>query len=184
MRKDLDALISVVPNFPTPGFLFKDISPLLRDRFSETVEAMLSTITADELQSIDAFVGLEARGFPLAAGMAASAGKGFVMARKKGKLPNPGASAEYELEYGSAVIEMQNGKGNVIVVDDVLATGGTLAAAANVSEKAGYSVKGMVTLINLKFLNNFNWNGMVCRSVLDYDGAGNLVKPRHSYLAP
>jgi adenine phosphoribosyltransferase len=175
MRNDLNEHVAVVPDFPKQGVSFKDVSPLLRYWFKETIDAMLDTITPEEMEKIDAFAGLEARGLSLAAAAAAMTGKGFIPVRKKGKLPNPAKSKSYALEYGMAEIEMQSGEGNVFLIDDVLATGGTLKAAADLCEDVGYKVIGMGVLVNLTFLNNFKWKGMPCRSVLNYDATGNLV---------
>lgn len=177
MREDLNECVTVVPNFPKEGVSFKDISPLIQTKFKETAEAMLALFSPEEINEVDVFVGLESRGFILAAAMAALTGKGFVMARKKGKLPNVAGAVSYALEYGSATIEMQAGKGKAVVVDDVIATGGSLEAGADLAEQVGYEVTGLATLINLQFLNNFDWKGMKCRSVLDYDASGALVEP-------
>jgi len=135
---------------------------------------MLDLISAEELAHIDVFIGLEARGFALASAMADRMDKGFVMVRKEGsKFPNVAARMVYDLEYGKgSAIVMQAGEGNAFIIDDVLATGGTLKAAADLAQQVGYTVKGMATFLNLKHLNNFEWNGMKCRSVLDYDDHG------------
>lgn len=183
MRYDLNECVTVVPDFPKIGVSFKDVSPLLRHKFAETIEAMLSTIPEEKLESIDAFVGSESRGFIFAAGMAAKTGKGVVLARKKGKLPNVAVSVPYGLEYGEATIEMQAGKGNVWEVDDVMALGGTMAAQAEASTKAGYNVVGMSVLVNLPFLNNFEWQGMKCHSVIDYGADGQMVEPAYKPAA-
>lgn len=175
MRHDLNDCVKVVPNFPKEGVSFKDVSPLLLGHFRETVKAILDLIEPEKLEKIDAFVGLEARGFALASAMAYETNKGFVMARKAGKLPNPMASVSYDLEYGTAKIEMEAGSGNAWIVDDVLATGGTMVAAAELAEKVGFNVTGFSTLVNLEFLNNFEWKGMKCPAVLNYNAKGDLV---------
>lgn len=174
--RDLAAHIEDVPGFPREGILFRDISPLLRDRLDVAVRAMLDLFAPQELEGVRAFVGLDARGFIFAPAMAVLTGKGFIMARKGGKLPEPLFATRYNLEYGSAALEIKPGEGRVVIVDDVLATGGTLGAAAELCVKAGYEVSGFATLINLQFLNDFEWNGLTCRSVLHYNENG-LIEP-------
>ena len=169
---ELAKYVEDVPDFPEPGIIFRDISPLLRQRPYGAIEAMLDLFTAEERDALSAFVGLDARGFIFAPAMAALSGKGFVMARKGGKLPEPLFSTRYALEYGTAELAVKPGEGKVVIVDDVLATGGTLEAAADLCGQAGYEVTGFATLINLTFLNNFEWNGIRPRSVLHYDENG------------
>jgi adenine phosphoribosyltransferase len=166
---DLKRHIVDVPDFPRAGILFRDITPLLRDHFAATLEAMERLFTQAEWAGIDALAGVESRGFVLAAGMAARHGKGFVPIRKQGKLPPPVVSAAYALEYGSGVLEMQRGGGRVLLIDDVLATGGTLQASAELCQTAGYVVKGLGVLIDLQLSGNFEWQGMAARSVIRYE---------------
>lgn len=164
---DLNQLIRTVPDFPTPGVYFKDISPLLADSraLQFTINAMIEKI---DLNSVDAFVGLESRGFIFASMMAAVTKKGFIPFRKKGKLPPPVLAESYTLEYGSATLEAQSGKGRVVIVDDVLATGGTLKASVQLAQKSGYSVEDLIVLIDLTFLNQFRFNDQKVKSVLAY----------------
>ena len=108
---DLKRLIWDVPDFPKPGILFRDISPLLRSHFAETIAAMQGLLSHAEWRDVDAVAGIESRGFILAAAMAARAGKGFVPVRKQGKLPPPVVDVPYALEYGTGVLEMQRGLG-------------------------------------------------------------------------
>src|ERR1700724_728817 len=122
---ELKLAIADVPDFPRPGILFRDISPLLRDHFEPTIRALDALLTDAEWGEIDAVAGIESRGFILGAALAIHRGKGFVLVRKQGKLPPPVVDVAYALEYGSGVLEMQKGHGQVVLVDDVLATRGT-----------------------------------------------------------
>lgn len=169
-------LIAQTPDWPKPGVLFRDISPLLAQKFNETIDAMGALFTDEELAAVDAFVGVDARGFIFASALAQKYGKNLVIVRKGGKLPPPSHQESYALEYGSAVIEMkpaitiQGRAPRVIILDDVLATGGTFKAAADLCACAGYDVIALGTLIDLKFLNDFSWNGQRVRSVIQYEG--------------
>jgi adenine phosphoribosyltransferase len=156
-----------VPDFPKPGILFKDITPLLQERFHEVIEAMASTIKWEE---IDYVIGIESRGFILGAAMATLKGKGFIPVRKKGKLPPPVIAETYTLEYGTDTLEMivNQKPGRVVLVDDVLATGGTLKAVMNLCQKNQFDVKALSLLINLTFLNKFTEEGHPVHSVLNY----------------
>lgn len=170
MIKQLEQLIEHIPDFPEKGVLFRDISPLLAQKFPETIEAMASLISAEELEKTDAFAGIDARGFIFASALAAKTGKNMLMLRKSGKLPPPSLRKEYELEYGQSGIELRHLKPlSVFIVDDVLATGGTLKAAADLCSEAGHTVHGFVTLIDLKFLNDFSWNNLTVRSLIQYE---------------
>lgn len=164
---DLNKFIRTVPDFPKPGVYFKDISPLLADSraLQFTIDSMVAKI---DLSSVDAFVGLESRGFIFAGMMAAKTNKGFIPFRKKGKLPPPVVAESYTLEYGSATLEAQSGKGRVVIVDDVLATGGTLKASVALAQKSGYTVQDLIVLIDLTFLNQFRFNEQKVKSVLAY----------------
>src|ERR1700683_2526980 len=115
-----------VPDFPHPGILFRDITPLLRAHFNATLDVLEALFDEREWSQVDALAGIESRGFILAAGLAARRGKGFVPIRKQGKLPPPVVDMEYTLEYGTGILEMQRGAGRLLLVDDVLATGGTM----------------------------------------------------------
>lgn len=163
------AYIDDIPDFPEPGVVFRDISPLLAQKFPEVVHAFADLFPAHELADIDGFAGVDSRGFIFASALAAHCQKNFIMPRKAGKLPQPYAEAEYALEYGTAKLHLKPGSGNVIIIDDVLATGGTLKATAGLCQDAGYNVKGFAVLIDLKFLNDFQWNGMRARSVMTYE---------------
>jgi adenine phosphoribosyltransferase len=154
---DIEALITSrvrdVPDYPQPGVMFKDITPLLgdADAFGAVVEAM-----AAAFGPVDKVVGIEARGFILAAPVAYEIRSGFVPVRKKGKLPSATFAKEYDLEYGSATLEVHQdafepGEG-VLIVDDVLATGGTARATASLIHRAGARVVGVAVLMELSFL--------------------------------
>jgi adenine phosphoribosyltransferase len=112
--------------------------------------------------------GIESRGFILAAALADRRGKGFVPIRKKGKLPPPVVDVSYDLEYGSGVLEMQTGRGRMLLVDDVLATGGTLGASVSLVRQAGYELRGMGVLLDLGLAPGFASGGVKARSVIDY----------------
>ena len=164
---DLQALVRDVPDFPIPGVLFRDISPILAspEALHFALEKMVSHV---DLSSIDAVVGVEARGFILGAALAAHFGEGFIPVRKAGKLPPPVQSLSYELEYGKATLEMRAGQGRVLLVDDVLATGGTLTAALTLCERSGYDVVDVAVLINLAQLHDLGFQGKPIHSVLTY----------------
>ena len=165
---DLEQHIVAVPDFPSPGILFRDIAPLLRHRFGPTVAALGDAFGADEWAGIDVVVGIESRGFVLAAALAERFGKAFAPVRKQGKLPPPVVTRSYTLEYGVGVLEMQAGSGRVLLVDDVLATGGTLAASADLCEAAGYTVAGLLVLIDIGIAPAFSWRSLIPRSIVRY----------------
>ena len=161
-------LITEIPDFPIEGVNFKDISPLLSDQ-----EAFRSALVdmGRRVRLPDYWVGIDSRGYLFASGLATYFGGGVICARKKGKTPGDIVSVSYDLEYGSATLEMQKvgmGGGEVVIVDDVLATGGTLKATNELAEKAGYAVAGNLVLIDLKYVprvDNFNLD---VRSVVSY----------------
>jgi adenine phosphoribosyltransferase len=146
-------LIRDVADYPQPGIVFKDITPLLADgaAFAATVKAL-----ADGSEGVTKVAGIEARGFILAAPVAYVLGAGFVPVRKHGKLPAQTHAQSYELEYGEATIEVHIdafGPGDrVLIVDDVLATGGTAAATSELVKRAGATVAGVVVLLEIGFL--------------------------------
>ena len=165
---ELKRAIADVPDFPRPGVLFRDISPLLRDHFGATVQALDALLTEEEWSGIDALAGIESRGFILGAALAMHRGKGFVLVRKQGKLPPPVVDVSYDLEYGSGVLEMQSGQGRLLLIDDVLATGGTMTAAADLCHRAGYQLQALMTLIDLNLIKDYSWRGLRLRAVINY----------------
>jgi adenine phosphoribosyltransferase len=149
-----------VPDWPEPGILFKDITPLLRNpsAFAAAVDLLAGSGGAESAaHGIDAVVGIEARGFILGAPVAQRLRAGFVPVRKAGKLPSDTAAASYELEYGEATVEMHRDAlapgDTVLIVDDVLATGGTARATIDLVRGAGAEVAGVSVLMELGFLN-------------------------------
>jgi adenine phosphoribosyltransferase len=165
---ELKRAIRDVPDFPTPGILFRDIAPLMREHFAATIDALDALLPAEQWRQIDAVAGIESRGFILGAALAARRGKGFVLVRKKGKLPPPVVDISYSLEYGFGVLEMQRGSGGVLLVDDVLATGGTLTASAELCERAGYQVRALAVLINLNIVANYRWRDLPLHAAIEY----------------
>ena len=169
---DLKQHIRHVPDFPKAGILFYDITTLLRDPqgFALTVNMMA---TPYEGQGIDAVVGIESRGFILGAAVAQRIGAGFVPIRKPGKLPSKALKETYDLEYGKDSLEIhedavQRGQ-RVLIVDDVLATGGTAAAAVQLVRKLGGELHGLAFLIELLFLDGKKkLTGETVFSVLQY----------------
>jgi adenine phosphoribosyltransferase len=166
--QELKAAIRDVQDFPKPGVLFRDISPLLKSHFAATIEALDGLLTEVEWRAIDAVAGIESRGFILGAALALRRGKGFVLVRKQGKLPPPVVDVSYALEYGSGVLEMQKGQGRVLLIDDVLATGGTLSASADLCVRAGYSVAALAVLLDLKLVVDYRWRDLPLRAVVSY----------------
>lgn len=157
--EQLRAFIRDVPDFPKPGVVFKDITPVLADpiAFSTIVDLIVVHFGRG---NVDKVVGIEARGFILAAPVAYHFGAGLVPVRKQGKLPHETLGEEYALEYGTATLEIHKDAivpgERILVVDDVLATGGTANAAASLVERIGGQVIGISCLIELDFLHGRN----------------------------
>jgi adenine phosphoribosyltransferase len=164
----LKQYIVEIPDFPRPGILFRDINPLLRRDFAGTLSAIEGLLSEAEWADIDVVAGVESRGFILAAGLAERRRKGFAPVRKQGKLPPPVVHEPYRLEYGTGVLEMQAGQGNLLLIDDVLATGGTLQAAASLSQRSGFRVCSIVVLLDLKLIEQFVWRDISARSAIQY----------------
>jgi len=158
LGREILARVRDVPDYPTPGVLFKDITPLLADgpAFAAVVEAIAAPHREPGAE-VDVVVGIEARGFIFAAPVAVALGVGFVPVRKVGKLPFSTVGAAYELEYGTAEVEMhadavRPGQ-RVLLVDDVLATGGTAGAAAGLVQQLGGVITRVTVLMELSFLS-------------------------------
>lgn len=150
----IKSLIKNIPDHPAPGILFRDIQPLLADAqaFEDTIQSMVDLI---DINKVEYFAGIESRGFIFATAMSWICDKGLKLIRKQGKLPPKDlVSLEYGLEYGRDVIEMEKGWGNMILVDDVLATGGTIRAAEQLATTAGYQVIDSLCLIDIGILKN------------------------------
>jgi adenine phosphoribosyltransferase len=170
----LEDHIEDIPDFPKPGIVFKDITPLFLDAeaLAYTVERLAELAREWE---VDYVVSAEARGFVLGAAVAVAAGAGFVLARKPGKLPRAVSSAEYALEYGVDALEVHTdaitGGARVLVHDDLLATGGTAGALCGLVEQAGGVVAGCAFVIELAFLNGRErLEGYEVRSLVTFDG--------------
>ena len=146
----LEKFIKEVPDFPIKGIIYKDIQPLLANAQAfKTAIVRMKQLT--NFVGVDYWVGIESRGFIFAAALAEQSYQGFKMIRKAGKLPGQEnlISFQYDLEYGSDTIEIEKGKGNVIIVDDVYATGGTMQAAKELCVEAGYNVLDTVCLLDI-----------------------------------
>jgi adenine phosphoribosyltransferase len=169
---DIAKKIRSIPDFPKPGILFYDISTLLADADAWAV-TMGRLAKAVGHHRPDVLAGIESRGFLVAAPLALKLGVGFIMVRKKGKLPGPTVPYEYALEYGTDVVEIQADAvkpgQRVVIVDDLLATGGTMAAASRLLTQAGAEVVGGACIIELNFLHGRRAFDMPFTSLVTYD---------------
>jgi len=158
--------ITEVPDFPIEGVSFKDISPLLANQklFEECIDEMGLLVDMP-----DYWIGIDARGFIFASALSMIHGGGVVMCRKKGKLPPPTASHKYKTEYSEDELEIKIGTGSVVVVDDVLATGGTLQAVNDLCQTAGYTVIDNLVLIDLLYLPTVKDFNLKVRSLISYE---------------
>ena len=169
---DLRAYIRDIPDFPKPGIVFKDISPLLKDpqAFKACIDRMVQQFKA---LKVDYVVGIESRGFIIGAPLAHQLGVGFVPIRKPGKLPYQTEKIEYTLEYGSGSLEIHADAlaagQRILVVDDLLATGGTVAATRQLIERLGGHVVGVGFVVELSFLNGRErLSGLDTHSLITY----------------
>ena len=169
---DLKQHIRSIPDFPKPGILFYDISTLLAhpDAWQTTVQRLATVVRPHQP---DLLVGIESRGFLVAAPLAYELGRGFAMVRKKGKLPGPTVSFAYDLEYGTDTIEVQEdaitpGR-RVVVLDDLLATGGTMQAAISLVRQRGGIVTAAACIIELTFLQGRSRIDVPFASMIAYD---------------
>ncbi|NQU60467.1 MAG: adenine phosphoribosyltransferase [Rhodospirillales bacterium] len=170
---DLKDHIRSIPDFPKPGILFYDISTLLAHADAWQVALGRLSKLVGKYQP-DILAGIESRGFLVAAPLASRLGLGFTMIRKKGKLPGDTISHDYELEYGTDTLEIQSNvieKGQrVVILDDLLATGGTMNASIELLTKIGAEVVGAACIIELTFLNGRSrLNGVPCETLMAYD---------------
>ena len=169
---DLKAHIRSIPDFPKPGILFYDISTLLAhpEAWHTTIERLGAAVRP---LRPDLLVGIESRGFLVAAPLAYTLGNGFAMVRKQGKLPGRTVRFSYDLEYGTDTIEVQEDAvapgQRVIVLDDLLATGGTMQAAINLVRRQGGEVVGAACIIELSFLNGRSRIDVPFSSMVTYD---------------
>jgi adenine phosphoribosyltransferase len=147
------ARVRDIPDYPKPGIVFKDITPLLAD--GAALRAVVTGLASGH-GPVDKVVGIEARGFILAAPAASELGAGFVPVRKQGRLPGPTYAQSYDLEYGTATVEVHQDAFNpgerVLIIDDVLATGGTAQATASLVRRAGAEIVGIAVIMELSFL--------------------------------
>lgn len=156
-------MIRDVPDFPKSGVLFKDIFPLLQNCFPEIIDDLSRKVP----HNVEFIAGIESRGFIFAAALAYKLNKGFIPIRKKGKLPPPKRSHKISLEYGTDELEMADGVGRIVIVDDVLATGGTIQGAWALAKECGYTPMQALVLIDIKYLNA-NLSKIPIKSLFEY----------------
>jgi adenine phosphoribosyltransferase len=170
--EEIKKLIRNVPDFPKPGIMFRDFTPLIGD--ARGFAAVVDQLAQPYIGKVDAVVGIESRGFIVGAPVAYRLGVGLTIARKPGKLPFHTVDQSYELEYGSATLQMHQdaiaGKGRVLLVDDLLATGGTAAAALQLVQKIGGNVIGCAFVVELDALKGRERLAPLnCFSLIHYD---------------
>lgn len=174
MSKPIEEYITSIPDFPEKGIIFRDITTVLEDGEGLKLAIDEYTHILEDVE-FDVVAGLEARGFIFGTPIAYNMGKAFVPVRKKGKLPRETISVSYDLEYGSAEIEVHKDSikpgQKVVIVDDLIATGGTVEAAIKLVEKLGAEVVACVFLVELKGLNGREkLKGYKVESIISYDG--------------
>ena len=170
--EEIKKLIRNIPDFPKPGIMFRDFTPLIAD--ARGFAALVDQLAEPYLGKVDAVVGIESRGFVVGAPVAYRLGVGLAIARKPGKLPFHTVDQAYDLEYGSASLQMHQdalaGKSRVLLVDDLLATGGTASAAIQIVNKIGGNVIGCAFVVELNALNGRARLAPVnCFSLINYD---------------
>lgn len=153
----IQKMVRVVPDHPRPGVQYQDMASIFNhENGLKLVTAVFKDIITVQQIEYDRIVGLDARGFPMAGALSAMTGKPFAMARKKGKLPGETISTEYELEYGTDELHLQTDSvldsDRVLIIDDVIATGGTLEAATSLIERMNGNVSGILSIMDLTFL--------------------------------
>ena len=161
--------ITEVPDFPIEGISFKDISPLLanEEMFGEVIVEMRNLLYTKRIP--DYWIGIDARGFIFASALSVMHGGGLVMCRKEGKLPPTVFSHSYSTEYSEDTIQIKQGSGTAVIVDDVLATGGTLQATNHLAKSAGYDVIDNLVLIDLKYVPRVEDFNLEVRSLISYE---------------
>lgn len=171
--EELKKCIRDVPNFPQEGIIFKDISTLLKDKkaFKKSIELLAKKYKKEKIEYV---IGVESRGFIFGAPLAYALGVGFVPVRKKGKLPYKTKSITYELEYGTDTLEIHEDairpKSRILIVDDLLATGGTIKAVMDLLKGFKPRIVGVAFLVELKFLNGKNkLKDYPIHSIIQYD---------------
>jgi adenine phosphoribosyltransferase len=169
---EIKSLIRDIPDFPQPGILFRDITPLIGD--PRGLAAVVDQIAESWLGKVDLVLGIESRGFIVGAPVAYRLGVGLAIARKPGKLPFRTVDESYDLEYGSASLQIHEdgmmGKRRILIVDDLLATGGTAMAAIRLVQKLGSEVVGCAFVIELKFLGGrARLAPIECSTLIDYE---------------
>lgn len=170
--EEIKALIRDIPDFPQPGILFRDITPLIGD--ARGLAAVIDQIAEPWLGKVDLVLGIESRGFIIGAPVAYRLGVGLAIARKPGKLPFRTVDQSYDLEYGSATLQIHEdgmmGKRRILIVDDLLATGGTAMAAIRLVQKLDSEVVGCAFVIELKFLGGrARLAPIECTTLIDYE---------------
>lgn len=169
--------ITEVPDFPVEGISFKDISPLLANRkvFKDVIYKMGKLVGIKPTEPPyftrypDYWIAIDARGFIFASALSYEFGGGVVMCRKSGKLPPPVISYKYKTEYSEDTLEIKMGSGTAVIVDDVLATGGTLQAVNEITKLAGYKVINNLVLIDLKYVPRVDWFNSNVESLIQYE---------------
>lgn len=177
MTKDLKSLVRTIPDFPKPGIQFRDVTTLFADPDGMAGSVRALADAAADYQRIDVVAGIEARGFILGAALAIELGVGFVPVRKKGKLPGETISEEYELEYGTDILEIHKDAikpgARVLIIDDLIATGGTALAAHKLIKRAGGEIPAAMFVIDLPDLggaDRLRDAGLAVSVLMDFEG--------------